>query len=295
MRRRVNRMSNLGTNFQILLGKLQKVKQDKLNHYMACCPAHNDKNQSLSITVKNNRILMYCFAGCDTASILRSIDANYKDLFQDDKPDLIAVDRYTYTDEEDNLLFYTIRYLPKTFKQCHIGANGETIWNLEGVRRVLYRLSDAIRAINYGKTLFITEGEKDCDNLWLKAMQPATCNPMGAGKWNDSYTQTLQGAREIVIIPDNDPAGYNHARIVAEALYGKVGRLRILLIPAPFKDFSDWIEAIPKWNNNGRLDYDYEAIPEDFKNLAESAVEYTPEYRFPTPRVKLQTSGGIPL
>jgi len=275
-------MSELTTKLQTLLARLQKVKQDKPYHYMACCPAHNDKNQSLSITFKNNRILMHCFAGCDTSSILRSIDANYKDLFQDDKPDLIAVDRYAYTDENDKLLFHTIRYLPKTFKQCHPGPDGGTIWKLEGVRRVLYRLPDVIRAVNYGKTLFITEGEKDCDNLWLKAMQPATCNPMGAGKWRPEFADQLAGANRIVIIPDNDQPGYDHARAVADSLLGKVSSLKVLLIPAPYKDFSDWMESIPKWDNNGRPDYDYEVIPMEFEKLAHTAREYTLDFKFPS-------------
>lgn len=274
-------MADLQTNLGILLSKLHKVKQDKPNHWMAVCPAHADVNPSLSISLKNNRILIHCMAGCDTSSVLAALDAHYKDLFQEDKPDLIAVDRYPYTDENDKLLFYTIRYLPKTFKQCHPGPNGEIIWNLEGVRRVLYHLSDVIRARDYGDTIYITEGEKDCDNLWLKVIKPATCNPMGAGKWSDSYTQTLKGAREMVIIPDNDQAGYNHAQLVANSLHENVSSLKVLLIPAPHKDFSDWMEAIPKWENQGRMDYDYEAIPLEFEKLAQTAREYTPDFKFP--------------
>ncbi len=271
----------MNTNLETVLSKLHKVKQDKPGHWMAACPAHKDDKASLSITFKSNRILMYCMAGCDTMQVLKSIDASYKDLFQDDKPDLIAVDRYHYSDEAGKVLFTTIRYLPKTFKQCHAGPAGETIWNLEGVRRVLYHLPDLLKAVSYRDTIFITEGEKDANNIWFKAMQPATCNPMGAGKWRDEYTQTLKGAADIVIVPDNDAAGYNHARTVAQALYGLVTRLRILLIPSPYKDFSDWMESIPKWDNNGRQDYDPEVIQLEFNKLVQGAAEYTPEFKFP--------------
>ena len=39
----------------------------------------------------------------------------------------------------------------------------------------------------------MVEGEKDADALTALGLT-ATCNPMGAGKWRDSYTATLAGA-----------------------------------------------------------------------------------------------------
>jgi putative DNA primase/helicase len=287
---------DINTNLQVILSRLKNVKQDKPNHWKACCPVHDSKSKSsLSVSLINNTILVNCFAGCDTTSVLKAIDTEYKNLFADDKPDRIELARYSYTDEQDRLLFYCIRYLPKGFTQCHPGPAGEIIWNLKGVRRILYRLPDIIQAINHRKSIFFAEGEKDVDNLWLKAMQPATCNPMGAGKWDDSYTQMLKGAREIVIIPDNDQPGYDHARIVSGALYSIVSNIKILLIPGPYKDFSEWMESIPKWNNNGWMDYDYEAIPLEFEKLIKTATDYGPGYRFPASQIKLKVVGGIKI
>lgn len=284
-------MVTASANIETLLSKLQNVKQLKPGQWQACCPAHASKGKhSLSVTLVSNKILLKCFAGCDTIEILRAIDLNYKDLFLDDKPDVIEVERYRYTDEAGKLLFYTIRYLPKDFRQCHPGPDGELIWNLEGVHRVLYRLPDVLTAMRYGETIIVAEGEKDVDNLWLKAVRPASCNPMGAGKWNDSYTQSLKGA-DIVIIPDNDQPGYNHAKMVAGSLYGNVKRLRILTIPEPFKDFSDWMENIEKWDNNGFLDYDCELIPEEFNKLLEAAKDYTSDFKFPSLKKQFSFKG----
>jgi len=45
------------------------------NYGMACCPAHQDRTPSLSVTQKNGRLLFYCHAGCsqgDVISALRS-------------------------------------------------------------------------------------------------------------------------------------------------------------------------------------------------------------------------------
>lgn len=32
--------------------------------FMCCCPAHDDRSPSLSITDADNKILLHCFAGC---------------------------------------------------------------------------------------------------------------------------------------------------------------------------------------------------------------------------------------
>jgi hypothetical protein len=41
---------------------------------------------------------------------------------------------------------------------------------------------------------------------------------MGAGKWRESYTETLRGARHVIVVADNDEPGRKHARTVAEAV-----------------------------------------------------------------------------
>ena len=42
--------------------------------WMARCPAHDDHEPSLSVTVgKGGKLLLHCFAGCDYEAILRAI------------------------------------------------------------------------------------------------------------------------------------------------------------------------------------------------------------------------------
>jgi len=46
----------------------------KGNSGIACCPAHNDKNPSLSIaTGRNDKLLLTCHAGCDFRDILNAL------------------------------------------------------------------------------------------------------------------------------------------------------------------------------------------------------------------------------
>ena len=65
-----------------LLNRLQKVKLKGSGRWIACCPSHEDKSPSLSITeADDGRILIHCFAGCDAHSVLSSIGLDMNDLF----------------------------------------------------------------------------------------------------------------------------------------------------------------------------------------------------------------------
>ena len=64
-----------------LLSRLNKCTSRGNGQYMACCPAHNDKNPSLSIKDNGDgRIILKCFAGCDTADVLNAIGLTFADI-----------------------------------------------------------------------------------------------------------------------------------------------------------------------------------------------------------------------
>jgi hypothetical protein len=50
---------------------------------MALCPAHADKNPSLSINESNGKILLHCFAGCSVESICEVLQIRVSDLFSE--------------------------------------------------------------------------------------------------------------------------------------------------------------------------------------------------------------------
>ena len=71
-----------------LLSKLDKVERlAPGNHqarYRACCPAHGDKNPSLSITLSSSgTILLKCWAGCSAEEVVNSVGMEMTDLFPD--------------------------------------------------------------------------------------------------------------------------------------------------------------------------------------------------------------------
>ena len=102
--------------------------------------------------------------------------------------------------------------------------NGEWIWRLGDVLRVIYRLPEIIAAGAAGKTVYIVEGEKDADNLARRGLAATPC-PGGAKKWRPEYSGFLRGA-DVVVIGDNDEPGRKHVEQVAFSLTGTAKRVR---------------------------------------------------------------------
>ncbi len=150
---------------------------------------------------------------------------------------------YRYTNPNGELLFEVVRFQPKDFRQRQPDGKGGWLWTMAGVDRVLYRLPEVAAAVHAGRTVYIVEGEKAADCLTRLGMV-ATCSPGGANKWRPAYSKHLAGA-DVVILPDNDEHGRQHAASVAKALRGIAKQVRILDLPAlpPKGDVADWIIA----------------------------------------------------
>lgn len=146
---------------------------------------------------------------------------------------------YDYTAADGALLFQVCRYHPRDFRQRRPDGRGGWIWNLKEVEPVPYRLPGLAEA----ELVFVAEGEKDCDNLAAIGLV-ATTNPGGAGKWRPGYARHLAGKR-VIVLPDNDKVGREHAQAIASSLTGIAASVTILELPdLPAKgDVSDWLAA----------------------------------------------------
>lgn len=75
-------------NADKLLNQLAKVKRTGRQSWMACCPAHEDKSPSMTVTEKDDgRVLVHCFAGCSVDEILGAVGLTFDDLFPEREPD----------------------------------------------------------------------------------------------------------------------------------------------------------------------------------------------------------------
>lgn len=71
-----------------LLNQLTKVKRTGRESWIACCPAHSDKNPSMTITEKDDgRVLIHCFAGCSVDSILGAVGMTFSDIYPEREAD----------------------------------------------------------------------------------------------------------------------------------------------------------------------------------------------------------------
>ena len=223
------------------LGLFPKVKKLSGNNFQVPCPAHEDKEPSLSVTESDKKILLKCHAGCKTEDILAKLHLSINDLFlngskpKSEAPKLIAT--YDYKDIDGKLLYQRCRYQPKTFRERQPQGNDWT-WNMHGAKRVIYHLPDLND--NPDSPIYWVEGEKDADNLWNYGQVSTTSG--GANSWQPQFAEYLKN-RKVIIIPDKDTSGFAHARQVAKDLRGKAKELKAIILPYDnVKDVSDWLE-----------------------------------------------------
>ena len=237
-----------------VLGKLHNVKETGAGQWQAHCPAHDDKHASLCVTVgEDGQTLLYCDAGCDVRAVVEALGLRMSDLFRKSEEGAKSspeqrknrsrvVARYPYVDEHGTLLYEVVRQEPKRFTQRQPDGRGGWIWNMQGVTRIPYNLPNVLAAIKADSYIFIVEGEKDVQSL-AKIKCVGTCNAGGAGKWLDSYSEHLRGAH-VIIIPDNDVPGCEHAMQVACSLHQTASSVKYVLLPdlPPKGDVSDWLK-----------------------------------------------------
>ena len=60
--------------------------------WMARCPAHDDRNPSLSITDRNGKALLHCFAGCEQRAVIEALRA--RGLWPERKTEWLPREQY---------------------------------------------------------------------------------------------------------------------------------------------------------------------------------------------------------
>lgn len=212
-------------------------------------PAHDDRKGSLSVARGDDgRILLHCHAGCPIDAVLTALGLKARDLFAETVRHTRAPRRevacYSYTDEHDHEIYQVVRFEPKDFRQRRPDGSGGWIWRLDGVNRVLYRLSRVLGAARAHGLVWVVEGERDV--LTLEGLDlVATTNAGGAGKWAPRYAEAMRGARGVYVIPDNDTPGRKHADDVARSIHELGIPVKIVELPGvPEKgDVSGWLNA----------------------------------------------------
>ena len=196
-------------SLQEVLAKLNNVRSNGNGQFSASCPCpghsngKGDKHQSLSIKEgKEGRTLLDCKAGCDLKEILSAIGLKISDITPGktqqkpyfDRNNVVSVYNYCNGTRKSRDIY-------KNFLWEH-EENGQWITGRGNAPHVLYKQG------REKQTVYIVEGEKDCDNLSALGFFVVS-GEHGAGKnrkWFQEYNKELSG-KTVRIIPDNDSIG----------------------------------------------------------------------------------------
>lgn len=229
--------------------------------WMARCPAHDDRNPSLSIKQGDDgRALLYCHAGCATAAIVSALNLEERELFADvpaagSRPTRSTPPRsfptgrealsaykatlgepsalWTYRDADGSPVGIVARWQQGDRKEYRPAWLIDGAWQLTyPKRRPLYALPQVVG--DAGPRVYVAEGEKAADALNALGLV-ATTSPGGAKAAERADWSPLAG-REVVILPDADEAGRTYAEQVRSKLATLNPPARAVIVELPSLD-----------------------------------------------------------
>lgn len=113
-------------NLETVLSRLKKVKKTGQGKYIAVCPSHEDKSPSLGIKAVDDRVLLHCFAGCETTDVLGALDLKFEDImpnqckgnFPKDKKPFYAAEVLQTIKSESQFALLCAIHMAKGYKLC---------------------------------------------------------------------------------------------------------------------------------------------------------------------------------
>lgn len=213
--------------------------------HMFLCPAHDDRNPSLSVKEDDGKLLVKCFAGCSFEEVCEAVRG-----LSPDHSRTAAVSQSmlkpkkepkVYASAPDAILDFCNSKGPYTKVWVYKNAAGTIIgaivrWEKAGggkeffpfsmigpnqwqnchmaTPRVPYRLPELLDSTG---TVVIVEGEKAADAA-VDLGQCAITSVAGSNQAKGTDWAHIKG-REVVIVPDNDTPGDKYAKEVARLCY----------------------------------------------------------------------------
>lgn len=259
----------------------------------AICPFHDDHVPSLSVTQKKEGIWLFNCHSCKAAGtifdfVMKKEGVNFVDAgrhiqelegiptesrslskkkrpapWDRPVPEETLEAEYPFTDEKDVVLYVKRRFWPKDFDFYH-AVDGKKIWDIKGVRRVLFHLPEVIKQ----ESIWLVEGEKDV--LTLESLGFAATTAGGANDWRDEFLSFFAG-KEVIVCWDTDAAQIGRERALAVSKVAETTFLVDLEKQANLKgkqDITDFINGLG-------------SIPTDEKSMAVRALAARAEIILP--------------
>lgn len=277
------------TPVEKVLGRLDDYTE-RGGEFRARCPAHSGTSgNSLSIKEgEGGRALLTCHGGCEMKAIVDALGLEVIDLFSHNGEPAPAKktkkakkakndERVLTEDELPDGTYYEFESPSGEviYMQLHRGAYyqkaPEEKWKkgLDGVERILYRLPELVDGVRAGKTIYHVEGPKDVETARERLGVVATTSG-SASSWRPEFRAHYTGS-DVVIVPDNDDKGREHAETVAQDLTGVAKSVKVVHLPSLPEggDLTDWLDA-------GHT-------KEEFFQVAQAAGPYKGEEDWPDP------------
>lgn len=283
------------------------------NGYTAQCPAHDDRDPSLSIDVGDDgRALLHCHAGCASADVVRALGMEERDLFvRDDHP--VAPTRkleterkpvktyptadaalaaynlgtrdvtHQYEDADARVVGVIGRWERDDGKQIRPVSLIDGAWRLEAMPspRPLYRVSQLADS----DTIVVVEGEK-CADVAVRIGYAGTTSAGGSHGAHKTDWSIAKGKR-VIVLPDRDDAGEAYAKAVV-ALAQSAGATDVCIVRL-------WEhEAWAGLKEGGDLD-DVLLMEHDDTMIVKDRLDMLIEQAEPIERPKLEAIAGAPV
>ena len=265
-----------------VLPNLEKVRPNGDRSWMACCPAHEDRTPSLSISAGDDgRVLLNCFAGCGVEAVLAALGLELSDLYvtpaEDARRGTLASQAFHKPprDEPTPRAFVSL----DDVRAAYVGSLGEPSaswtyrdpagevlgvvfrWETPNGKtiRPAFRVGDGWRQTYppvrplYGleriageDRVFVVEGEKAAERLHALGF-PAVTSAGGSKAAGRADWSTLT-ASEVIVIPDADDAGEAYVEAVTDLLAAPSRDVVILRLPGlrprSGDDVVEWIAEV---------------------------------------------------
>ncbi len=227
-----------------VLAKVAKVKRAG-DGWCACCPAHEDRTPSLSISVSDDdRVLLCCHAGCTIEAICEAIGLSTRDLYPAARAGESAVSGFDtmtqavaamaarrgtpaagvwrYADATGRIIGAAVRFDIREGGKVVLPVSLQSgRWEARAMRapRPLYGLP----TLSGAARIVVCEGEKAADAA--VAMGCIATTSAGGSSAADKTDWSPLAGRDVVLVPDNDAPGRTYME--------RVKTLLAALTPAP--------------------------------------------------------------
>lgn len=237
-----------------------EVRKKHSSGWNVRCPGHADNGPSLSVSEKNQKILLHCKGGCELSRVLESLNLKEKDLFLDSKPNPQKVDLNQLSIQKqipqtflekvgvslENPYSFKIKYFQEDGTEGRSRVRkgisaGESYWGPKGPEIIpygLWRLDEA----RFAEELFLVEGESDCWTMWAHYDTFPALGIPGNTMTHTLKLEHLDEIKTLFIVKENDSGG---GSIFVENVKKRLdeiafeGEAKVFILPSRFKDPND--------------------------------------------------------